>query len=68
MNTTQANIRALRASGFSQDQIAKEIGTSQALLSRWESGKIPPAVQTAEKISTLADSVAKRSAKKRKGS
>ena len=64
MNATQSNIKSLRQSGLSQVEIAKEIKTSQALVSRWEAGLIPPAVKTAERIADLVKKASNPKAKK----
>ena len=44
-----------KTSNLSQRQLAKEIGTSQANLSRWEQGLIEPSVMECWKIADYFD-------------
>ncbi|MCX4313278.1 MAG: helix-turn-helix transcriptional regulator [Clostridia bacterium] len=44
-----------RVRGLSQRRLAKEIGTSQANLSRWEQGKIEPSIVECWKLADYFD-------------
>ena len=44
---------ARRKAGFSQAELAKEIGCFQKDVSRWESGLVEPGVLTVKKIAQI---------------
>lgn len=54
MRSTQENILLLRRLGYSQVRIAKELGISQPMVSRWESGDIPNSADVALRLAVLA--------------
>ncbi len=55
-NFSNNKIAELRKSlGISQRQLAKEIGTSQANLSRWEQGRNEPSIMECWRLSDYFD-------------
>ncbi len=54
MSQTTANIQALRKSGLTQTEIAKQSGVPQCRISRWEKGEVPKAADDALKLEALA--------------
>lgn len=59
MSTTTDLIKALRATGLSQTEIARRTGIPQPRLSRWENGDTPDAADDALKLRALHEQVAK---------
>jgi len=57
MRTTQENILLLRRHGYSQTRIADELGITQPMVSRWESGEVPSAAEISLKLDRLAATV-----------
>ncbi len=44
-------ILAARArAGLTQDQLAKRMGTTQAVIARWEGGRVKPSTRTLERL------------------
>lgn len=65
MRNAQQTIRILRALGWSQTKIAKEIGVEQATVSRWEAGNASNAAEAALKLARLLDSASKKPSRRR---
>ncbi len=57
METTQQLLKALRASGLTQVEIAKRSGIPQPRLSRWEAGEAPAAADDALRLLKLREQV-----------
>lgn len=53
METTQQLLKALRAKGLTQVEIAKRSGIPQPRLSRWEAGEAPGAADDALRLRRL---------------
>jgi transcriptional regulator with XRE-family HTH domain len=39
-----------RASGLTQAELARRLGTSQSVIARWETGRVSPSLSTVQKV------------------
>lgn len=51
----QALTEALKQSGIKQDELAKQVGVSQSMISHYLSGRKLPALDTLSKLCTILD-------------
>ena len=49
---------ARKRKGLTQAQLAELVGVDQALVSRWESGRVKPNAESMEKLSAFVDAEA----------
>jgi len=47
-----AMIAARGHAGLTQEQLARKMSTTQAVIARWESGRVKPSTRTLEKLAT----------------
>lgn len=62
MSTTTELIRAMRAGGMTQTEIARRTGIPQPRLSRWEAGEAPDSADDALKLKALHDATVAQAA------